>query len=241
VISATRKFNNRLLILLETDGAQDNSRIAQVVKAVTRWVRQVPEGKPIAFGAFAQRAVFTKGFSAEPQERTDEINEVVEQANSLGKRVALFDALHQALALFGPHQPGDTILLVSDPYDDTSKHSSNDVENEFISSGTRLATMLRQPLSRVGRDFAWKSHERERALLERITARTGGAYTDFKTYLFGFSWKGYMLGLKTTEPARDQKKWKLELRKSAALSKWHPRLYYPERLISCGNTAVTPQ
>ena len=55
----------------------------------------------------------------------------------------LWDALHQALALFGPHQPGDTILLVGDPYDDASHHTAGDIEKEFIARGTRLFMMRR--------------------------------------------------------------------------------------------------
>ena len=162
VLSASRDFNNRLLILLETEGSAKNDKLADLVSTVTQQARQAPEGKPVAFGVFAEKASFTKGFSSEPEMRTAAINEVVEGAPPLGKRVALWDALHEALALFGPHQPGDTILLVGDPYDDASHHSPESVEKEFIANGTRLF-MMRQNAGQprgarlhVGNRTIWK-------------------------------------------------------------------------------------
>jgi hypothetical protein len=124
VVSASRDFNNRLLILLETEGSAKNEKLADLVSTVTQQARSAPEGKPVAFGVFAEKASFTKGFVSEPEMRTAAINEVVEGAPPLGKRVALWDALHEALALFGPHQPGDTVLLVGDPYDDAIHRSA---------------------------------------------------------------------------------------------------------------------
>src|ERR1700724_529745 len=153
IVSSTRDYTSRLLVLLETDGTDDNSQAAEAVDTVTRMARQAPEGQPVAFGVYADRAVFTKGFFTNSQERTTAINAVREEASSLGKRVAMFDALHQALQLFGPHQPGDSLLLVGYPYDDKSRRSASDVEKQFLATGTRFMAMLREPLNRVTRDF----------------------------------------------------------------------------------------
>jgi hypothetical protein len=234
IISATRPFNNRLLILVETDGAADSDKLADTVELITRFAREAPEGKPIAFGAYADRAVFTKGFLSDPKERGTAINTVIDEAGSLGKRVALMDSLHKALSLFGRHQAGDTVLLVADPFDDYSKESIGDIEKEFLASGTRLSVMLRQQMSRVARDFLWTSHEREKKLLENLSARTGGAYTNFGTHLFRFPWKGYMLGLKLPDGTNHLEKWNIQLRRSLEISRMHPKLYYPERLLPCG-------
>src|ERR1700757_2743448 len=51
VLSATQKFTDRLLVLLQTDGTS-NDRIEDVVNLATRMARQAPEGKPLAFGVF---------------------------------------------------------------------------------------------------------------------------------------------------------------------------------------------
>lgn len=234
VISATRPFSNRLLILVEADGALNNEKLSETVDMITRFAREAPEGRPIAFGVYSDHPVFTKGFISDPRQRTAAINSVVEEMSSLGKHVALLDTLHQALSLFGRHQAGDTVLLVADPFDDKSKASTSEIEKEFMDSGTRLSVMLRQQMSRVARDFMWSNHEREKRFLENVSSRTGGAYTSFGPHLFRFPWKGYMLGLKLPPDSSHLEKWNIELRKSMEFSRMHPRLYYPERLLPCG-------
>ncbi|MGZ4897989.1 MAG: hypothetical protein ACXVJ0_16120, partial [Candidatus Angelobacter sp.] len=215
VLSASREFNNRLLILLETEGSAKNDKIADLISTVTLQARQAPEGKPVAFGVFAEKAEFTKGFSSQPEMRTAAVNEVIEGAAPLGKRVALWDALHQALALFGPHQPGDTILLVGDPYDDSSRHSADSVEKEFVASGTRLFMMRRIHGSRVDRDFLWNSHELEKTVLARITQETGGLLSEYVASLIRFAWAGYLLEIKLPPKANHAHTWKVQFRGTA--------------------------
>jgi hypothetical protein len=233
VVSAERKFSNRLLLLLETDGLGSNDKIGSEINAMTQMARQAPEGKPIAFGIYADRAVFTKDFSSDAKQRATEINSVIEKSGELGKQVALYDALHEALHRFGAHEPGDTILLVADAYDDHSHRTADEVEKEFLRSGTRLAVMLRQPFSRVSRDFMWSTHDREKTTFELLTARTGGSYTIYEEHLFDFPWKGYMLGLQVPNGRHLPRHWKLRLSDSAPVSGRHPKLYYPEQLPGC--------
>jgi len=217
------------------DGAEKNEKIGDVVDTVTRMTRQAPEGKPVAFGIYADHAVFTKGFVADSDKRTAEIGAIIEESESLGKRVALFDSLHESLKLFGQHQPGDTVLLVASPYDDKSSRSSGDVEREFLATGTRLMIMLREPLSDVSRDF---SHTFERRMFLDLPERTGGAYSEWDPHFFGFSWRGYMLGLRIPDNVRKPKKWQLKLQPAAARSFSHSKLFYPELVPPCQATAV---
>jgi hypothetical protein len=233
VVSAERNFSNRLLVLLEADGAATNDKVADEVHTITDLARQAPDGKPISFGLYAERAVFTSGFNASEKERTAAINGVIEETSTLGNHVAMFDALHQALAHFGAHQPGDTVLLVADPYDDSSHRSADDIEKEFLAKGTRLAVMLRQPLSNVSRDFMWSKHDREKATFEVLTTKTGGSYTVFGPHLFRFPWKGYMVGVQVPQGIRLPRKWKLKLSNLAPVAGRHPKLYYPEQLPVC--------
>lgn len=240
VVSAAQNFSSRLVILMETDGADRSVKLEDVENLATRLARELPQGKPVAFGAFAKRAVFTRGFSSDQQERSTAINEIREEANTLGKEVSLFDSLHQALELFGPHRPGDTILLIADPYDDNSRHSASDIEKELLRSGTRLLVMLRQNLSRVSRDFLWKSHDREKQFFTDMTAKTGGAYTEFNAhFLATFAWRGYMLGVQLPDNVSKPHKWKLQLRGAAAESYRRPNLYYPEQLAPCAAERTT--
>jgi hypothetical protein len=237
VVASSQHFTNRLLVLLETDGVAKDDKLEDEMNMVTRMARQAPEGIAVAFGVFAERAVFTKEFAADSQKRDAAMSDVVEQKDSLGKRVALWDALHQALALFGPHQPGDTILLVSDVYDDKSDRSGSDVEKEFITRGVRLFAMRRRRASHVDRDFLWNSHELEKTVLERTIKETGGVYSDFSAPLFRFAWAGYMLGVKVPGGLEKPRKWKLQFRGPAAEVHRKANLYYPGQLPPCSAAA----
>src|SRR5690242_16889319 len=55
VLSASRDFQNRFLILLQAEGSAQNEELADVVNTVTLQARQIPEGKPVAFGVFAEK------------------------------------------------------------------------------------------------------------------------------------------------------------------------------------------
>lgn len=241
VLSASRDFKNRLLILLETEGSSKNDKLADLVTTVTQQARQAPAGKPVAFGVFAEKASFTKGFSSEPEMRTAAINEVVESAPPLGKRVALWDALHEALALFGPHQPGDTVLLVGDPFDDASHRSPQSVEKEFIVNGTRLFMMRRTQGSRVERDFMWDNHALEKMVLARTTEETGGLLSMYVASLIRFAWAGYMLEIKLPPGMSRPHKWKVQFRGDAVETHRKTNFYYPARFPACEQAETPPK
>ncbi|HEX3586347.1 MAG TPA: hypothetical protein VH024_10145 [Candidatus Angelobacter sp.] len=233
VQSASRDFHNRLLILLETEGSAKNEKLADLVNTVTLQARQAPDGKPVAFGIFAGKSLFTKEFVADPDKRAAAVNAVIEEAGSMGKDVALWDALHQALAVFGPHQPGDTILLVGDPYDNASHHSAESVEKEFIANETRLFMMRRLHGSRVDRDFLWRPHELEPLVLDRLTRETGGLLSEYVASLIRFAWAGYILEFNLPPGTKRTHKWKVQFRGDAAQAHRKTNFYYPALLPSC--------
>jgi hypothetical protein len=241
VLSASRDFNNRLVILLETEGSAKNEKLSDLVSTVTQQARQAPAGKPVAFGVFAEKATFTKGFSSELEMRTAAINEVIEGAPPLGKRVALWDALHEALALFGPHQPGDTVLLVGDPYDDSSHRSPESVEKEFVVNGTRLFMMRRTEGSRVERDFMWQTHDLEKMVLARTAEETGGLLSMYVASLIRFAWAGYMLEIKLPPSMSRAHKWKVVFRGDAAETHRKTNFYYPARFPACEQEDAPPK
>jgi len=236
IVSASQQYKSRLLVLLEVDGL-DKGTATEAVDTVTRFARQAPEGQPLAFGVYADRAVFTKGFFSSSTERAAAVSAVREEAGSLGKRVALYESLIEAVRLFGEHQPGDAILLVGSPYDDRSGKSVGAVEKAFMESGVRLLVMLREPLSSLNRDdFLINSHEAEKKLFSDFSFRTGGVYTDFDAGFLNFAWRGYMLAVKQPGGAgKAARKWKLKLQGPAADNLKHARIYFPELLLPCGS------
>jgi hypothetical protein len=236
IVSLEAGFKNRVMVLLEADGT-DNNKIGEVADSITKMAREAPEGKPLAFGIYADKTFFTSTFNAEPKARTAEINDVIEMGPKVGDRVAMYDALLEALHKFGGHQPGDTILLVGDPFDNHSRHTSDDVRREFERTGTRLAIMLRSPLSRVARDFMWSQHLTEKRMFEELSARTGGMFVDYHPWLFRFPWKGYMVGI--TEPSdAHSHKWKLKFATDAVQENRQTTLYYPQVLTPCTGSAA---
>lgn len=237
VISVTPDFKGRVLVLLEIDGA-NNDRIEEVVSMATRMTRQAPDGKPVAFGIFAKRSLFTKTFNSDGTARAAEINSVIEESSTLGKRIALYDALHNALAVFGAHQPGDTILLISDGFDDGSTHGGNEVSKELAASGTRLLVELRQQPSHVTGNFMWRSPELERQQLDRMASRSGGAYIMFSADSFVYPWRGYLLGVNLPGESHGRSKWRLRLGEQVMQNHRRAHLSYPERLPGCGNTVA---
>ncbi len=238
IVSATPHFNDRLLVLLETDGT-GNENIEDVVTMAIKLVRQAPEGKPLAFGVFVKRAAFTRGFMTEARERAAAISEVAEEDSQLGKEVHLYDALRQGLELFGTHQPGDAVLVITDGYDDGSDHSGEEVEKLYAKTGTRLFVMLRRPPSLVGGNYLWRSPERQIHLIERMVAVTGGTYTMFSARDFNFPWQGYMLGILMPEANAAHRKLNVRLQGLAAMTYRHPDLHYPERLPPCSPAPPT--
>jgi hypothetical protein len=241
IVSVTDNYKSRLLVLVEVDGA-DDPKIGEKIDIATRWARQAPDGQPVAFGIYADRAVFTHGFSSDEKERARQISAVIEESSSLGKRVALFDALHQAARLFGEHQPGDTVMLLGFPYDDKSDHSVGDIEKEYLTAGIRLMIMDREIVSRVSRDYLWSNHYPEKRLFADVPDETGGANSSvFDPHFFGFPWRGYLIGVKVPPNMRKPRKWQLRIRKSVQRLFPHSHLYYPEVAPPCNTQMAESQ
>ncbi|HMF91853.1 MAG TPA: vWA domain-containing protein [Candidatus Angelobacter sp.] len=234
VVSATQNFDNRVLVLLQTDDMR-RERVEDTVNLVTRMVRQAPQGRRVAFAVFSKRSKFGRSFNPDVKQRAAEISEVIEEAPAMGSGAAVYDVLHEGIKFFGAVQPGDTIMLISDGYDDSSHRGASQLEKELETSGIRLLVMMRQPLSHVTGNFLWKAPEQDRAVLERMSVRTGGAYTMFGAHLFDFAWRGYLLGLEMPDGKSGTHSWKLKLGPLASEVHRRHTLYYPQKLRCPGN------
>lgn len=234
VTSATMDFSNRVLVLVETTGTAEDKEMSDLIQKIADMARQAPAGRSIAFGAFAEETVITKDFLGDQQKRSAAITEVMEKAAQFpGRNGAYLDSLHQGIAAFGPHQPGDTILILTDGHDDRSKHNQRDLEKEFAATGTRLLVVIRPRYKPVGRDFNQHAREEDYSL-KILASRTGGAYTGFKyEHFFDFAWAGYMLGIETPAAINKPTDWKLEVKGADGKVNKNAFLYHPWQLTPC--------
>lgn len=251
VVSATQKFNNRVVVLLEITGRNESPEIAQLVNRVAQMVRQAPVLKPVAFGIFGERPMFADTFSVTAEERAAKVDQLMEQAPTLGKHPAVFDSLHAALSVFGSHQPGDTIVLISDGEDVKSARNANDLAREFSAAGVRLLFMMRPSggMARVpSRQFRWAPdgnmnwrRSPGRVALASLSSTTGGAFSGVNEHFFEFAWAGYMLEVKPPSDLYKTRGVKLELRGPAAKAHKQALIYFPENLPPCDAIPSTAQ
>ncbi len=207
VISATQSFNNRVLVLTETSGSADNKEVMRWCASIAaKRAERQPDGQSPSEHLPKKRSS-AKNFLTDPQKRSSAIDEVLTQAARLpGKIRSLFDSLHQALAAFGPHQPGDTILLLTDGHDNKSKRNLHDMDK-----GVRC---------QLARACSWSSGRNctppgfpilasmsgKRIYPAVLSSSTGGAYTSFKSDRFlEFAWAGYLLGIQLQPPSTSRR------------------------------------
>jgi hypothetical protein len=240
IVSATQNFNSRVLVLVETRGtSEDAGRKVLLLNAAAAAARKEPAGRPIAFGVFAEEAFIMKDFLEDRQKRSAAIDEILTQAVQLpGKAPAVFDSLHQALAAFGPHQRGDTIVLLSDFHDHSSKRNPDDLTKEFMASGTRLVVFFHDGYKAGALDHRRYIRDENRAL-KVLSSRTGGMYAPYSSArALEFAWAGYMLGIQIPAAWNKPKDWKLQIRDSNGKTDKDVFFALPWKLPPC-NTVAT--
>jgi len=221
--------HNRILFLLDMSGSSKDGDTASIVNGIVAIAKQAPAGQPIAFGAYAERALFTPEFFPGPQQRDASIDEIMSHAGSLGKSPAFFDALHEALMQFGQHQPGDTIFLIAEGMDFKSKHSYQELEKEFSEKGTRLLVGIRSRQSvfpLIARGIS----------VSKLAETTGGG----TVVMNGLGWpnitsSGYLIAIHLPSDMDKPKSWKLKLRDSTKATYGKPTLMYPQHLAPCNS------
>lgn len=244
IVSATQTYNNRVLVLLQvgTNSNADKKQLQMQTQEVVELVRQAPAGRPLAFGIFAEKAFISNEFSADPHTRSAMVDEILAQAAQLpGKNMAIYDSLLHALAAFGPHQPGDTILLLTEGYDSSSKHKPADLTNEFVTHGTRLL-VVRGAEPRYARGDLDAAILSDYTQLSILSSLTGGAYTNYSSKSFlEVSWAGYILGIQIPAAWEKPKEWQLQLKDSNGRIDKKARLYFPWKLLPCGSLSARTQ
>ena len=245
VVSAAQNFDNRVLVLLQKSVSPDKPKMQEQMLEIADLVRQAPAGRAVAFGVFAEKAFISSEFSAGPEKRAVAVDAILAQAAQLpGKTSTVYDSLHQALAAFGPHQPGDTILLMSDGVDHTSKRNPSDLTKEFTEKGVRLLVIVQSGLPVNFANYFPENHpEYQKEFLapelKTLSKQTGGAYRYFEAgKILEFAWAGYLLGIKVPADWNGPKEWQLTLKDASGKIDKKAFLLFPQKLTPCDN-AVT--
>jgi hypothetical protein len=234
-------FRNRVLVLLDSSSHADQENLRAMAELVT----EAPPGMPVAFGVVGRSAALTRGFITDPDALSSAVDEVMAQASILGPGNALPAALHHALEVFGPHQPGDTILLVSSGRNRQSKRTMDKLRKEFRRHGARLQLLVGLLPTQSGRSndpsllFAgWAPAENVSDNLVRLANSTGGALMGFMNSDWaGVASSGYMLSIVTPAEMSKPRAWKLRVR-DIGNDVPPADLFYPEQLAPCAAPAI---
>jgi len=240
ISSVNPVFRNRVLVLLDARHNHDHA----LLTAMSALVSEAPPGMPVAFGILGVHAAFTGKFITDPDALSSAVDRVMANSNSAGEGIALSAGLTQALDVFGAHQPGDTILLVTSGVVGESTKKMGRLRKEFRRRGTRLQLLmglLPVESDRPG-DFgqlisAWDQTENFSPQLIHLANLTGGALMGFMNsdWLHAAS-SGYMLSIVMPATTRPHN-WKLRIR-DAGNDVPPADLFYPDHLVPCSTSMV---
>jgi hypothetical protein len=232
-------FRNRVLVLLDAGNHPDHKSLEDAAQLLD----EAPSGMPVAVGIFAQRAAFTRDFISDNNLLISSANRLIQQSQALGTGSSLHHALTQALGRFGPHQPGDTILLVTSGNEHESKRVFKQLRQEFRRRGTRLqllAGLIPPGLAddSSGIFSAWTVPENFSDQLIALANSSGGAlmgvmnsdWTDAAT-------SGYLLSVLTPAEMKKPQRWSLRIR-DAGNDVPRAKLFYPQQLSPCAAPMV---
>ena len=241
ISAVTPVFRNRVLVLLDA-GANPGS---QALSQMAELVEDAPPGMPVAFGIFGRHAIFTRAFTRNPDLLRAGIDRVIAQAGALQPGDSLARSLHEALELFGTHQPGDTILLVSSGAERESKRSMRELQKEFRRRGTRLQLLMglwpapATAHTQVAQLFSgWNAAESFSSRLIDLANSTGGVLMGFmnEDWLHAAS-SGYMLSVLEPAGMNKPQRWTLQIR-DAGNDVPPADLFYPAQLVPCSAPLV---
>jgi len=207
-------------------------------------------GSSVAFGFFAEGHYLTSGFTTDPKEFSNAIQEL-NSYKAKGK-TALRDALHDGLKLFNPAKPGDSVLLITDGGENRSELKESTMEKEIRESGVRIFALVPLPPSTV-----FPEEELGTRWLEEMANRTGGrAFTIYHPWpsmdkkwlqqvaaLIQNFWLdgvggGYLLTVKLPLNLDKPVRWRLRLDTSGDKRLKDASVIYPEKLMPCSSTAA---
>jgi hypothetical protein len=235
-------FRNRVLVLLDVGGlngsssAQQTARTAMLQNAID-YLNEAPQEMPVAFGAFAERAIFSHGFSGDPESLSSSLQSISQRVTGLTGSSNLTTALLQALAMFGQHRPGDTILLISNGNGPARKTKWNSLAREFARRETRIQLLMNTPAESVSDSVpmfsAFTSVDLMDPSLLKLANGTGGVLMGFmNSEWYNVAASGYLLDIRESQRTKS-KSWHLQVRNYGDEFGVEPVLFYPRQLPAC--------
>ena len=183
ISAPTRIRANRIFVLIDESGSMagavpfsdQNQTLLAVKQTLGSLMGQLPPGVSVKYGLFSEKWVFTHTFISEPGELRKAMAQVTAR---FGKapygHTAIYDTLHEALKRFGAPQTGDSILLLTDGDDNSSKLGAKKLEQEFHAAKARLLTMMvYEP--HVILDVIPEKEEFGRESVQDLVEKTGGS------------------------------------------------------------------
>jgi len=241
--------HNRILILVDVSGSMEQ-KLPFVRVTLQLLLQEIRIGSSVAFGFFATEHHLTSGFTTDPKEFSNAIQEL--NGYKAQGKTALRDALHDGLKLFNPTKPGDSVLLITDGGENRSELKESTMEKEIRESGVRIFALV--PL---GPSIVLPEEEFGLRWLEEMANRTGGrVFTIYHNWpLMDKKWLrlvaaliqnfwldgvggGYLLTVKLPSNLTKPIRWKLRLDTSGDKRLKDGTVLYPEKLMPCPGTAA---
>jgi hypothetical protein len=257
---------SRIIVLIDESGSMDRTRtrnspvshhwrdaLRAVKQTLSILMAQLPPGVSIEFGLFNEKSAFTDSFISDPGELQKAIAAVKARFRKARYgQTAIYDSLHEALTRFGAPQTGDSILLLTDGDDNSSKLGPKELEQEFRAAKARLLTMVVYA-PHVILDVFPEPGEFGRDSVQDLVEKTGGSTLAINPD--SSAWADPKNNLRTAEMVRrfwDQRilstdviqvqvpgtltkeaKWKLTVNREAGTRLKNAMVIYPTRLSPC--------
>jgi hypothetical protein len=133
----------RIVVLIDNSGSMSDVQ-SRVLLAASQLIQQAPAETQVAVVAFAQRPEIVQSFTTDKQTLLREINDYRQKEPAKG-RTALFDAIRQAVELFGAPQAGDVVVAITDGGENSSKAGEKDVRESLLEFHTPIFFLLAIP------------------------------------------------------------------------------------------------
>ena len=244
-VGAATSAPRRVVILVDLSGSIGrNSAVARLL-AGNLAVSAQPGKLRVALVLFSDRIIDSVDFNHPPEDVVRKLDNLPEAQG----RTAMFDALRIAGGLFGEPFPGDSVYLISDGADNSSRTNPAVIRREFIERGIRIFSFHLEG----NKYFPTEEEMHQFPLLVDLAEWTGGAVLNLDVEpseanrarlqsslqkLYQRMTDFYELQLELpAEPTRKPQRWNVEVVDGQGKKRKDVRVIYPHDLAPCSSPA----